>query len=68
MVHPKLRFLCIVGTKLRTEVMALGCPPKFAVAIAQTEQLVAERTAGGAPGHQISATCEHQVSPPKNTL
>jgi hypothetical protein len=47
----KLRFLCVVGAKLRTEVMAARCPPKFDVTIAWTKRIVAERAAGGTLSH-----------------
>jgi hypothetical protein len=51
MVHAKLGFLCIVRAKLRTVVMAVGSPPKFEEAIAETERLIAEGTACGAHSH-----------------
>jgi hypothetical protein len=57
----KLRFLCVIGAKLRTEVTTVGCPPKFEVAIAETERQVAERTAGGTRTHYISAARDHQI-------
>jgi hypothetical protein len=60
----ELRFLCVGGAKLRTEVMAVRCPPKFNVTIAGTKGFVAERTAGGTRSHYISAARDHQIPPP----
>ena len=45
MVLSKVRFLSIVGAKLRTEVVAVRRPPKFKITIAETERLVAEHAA-----------------------
>jgi hypothetical protein len=40
MVLSKVRFLSIIGAKLRTEVVAIRRPPKFKIAIEQAERLV----------------------------
>jgi len=54
-----VRFLGVVGAKLRTKVVAGGRPPKFNVAIAGTERLAAEHAVDGAAVDEIPAAREH---------
>jgi hypothetical protein len=63
MALSKVRFLSVVRTKLRTEVVAVRRPPKFNITIAETERLVAERAASGAAVHEIPAARDHQIPP-----
>jgi hypothetical protein len=53
MVLSKVRFLSVVGAKLRTEVVAARRPPKFKITIAETERLVAEHAAVWAVDDEI---------------
>src|SRR5215471_10476923 len=63
MAVSKLRFLCVVGAKLRTEVTAVRCPPKFNVPIAGMKRPITEGAKGRSPSHQISAANDHQIPP-----
>jgi len=56
----KLRFLSVVGTKLRAKVLPGGRAPDFHVAIAGAERLAAEHAAAGAAVHEIPAAREHR--------
>jgi hypothetical protein len=60
----KVRFLSVVGAKLRTEVVTVRRSPKFNITIAGTERLVAERAACGAAVLEIPAARDHQIPPP----
>lgn len=66
MVLSKIRFLSVVGAKLRTEVVTVRCPPKFKITIAETERLVAEHAAVWAIDDEISAARNHQIPPEQN--
>jgi hypothetical protein len=66
-VLSKVRFLSVVGAKLRTEVVAIRCPP-IKITIAETERLVAEHAAVLAAVGEISAACNHQIRPEQNIL
>ena len=68
MVLSKIRFLSVVGAKLRTEVVAVRRPPKFKITIAETERLVAEHAAVWAVDDEISAARNHQNSPLSETF
>jgi hypothetical protein len=59
LLDSKVRFLGVVGAKLRTKVVAGRRPPKFNVTIAGTEWLAAEHAADGAAVHEIPAAREH---------
>ena len=59
MVLSKIRFLSVVGAKLRTEVVAVRRPPKFNVTIAGTERFAAEHAVDGAAVDKIPAAREH---------
>src|SRR5262249_44005880 len=61
----KLRFLSVVGTKLRAKVLPGGRAPDFHVAIAGAERLAAEHAAAGAAVHEIPAAREHRKSLPQ---
>jgi hypothetical protein len=63
MVLSKVRFLSVVGAKLRTEVVAVRRPPKFKITIAETERLVAEHAAVCTAVNEISAARNHQIPP-----
>jgi hypothetical protein len=63
MVLSKVRFLSVVGAKLRTEVVAVGRSPKFKITIAKTERLVAEHAAVWAVVDEIPAARNHQICP-----
>src|SRR5438128_3126684 len=56
----KLRFLGVIGAKLRAEVLPGGRAPDFNVAIAGTERLAAEHAAARAAVHEIPAAREHR--------
>jgi len=56
----KLRFLGVVGAKLRTKMLPGGRTPDFHVAIAGAERLAAEHAAAGAAVHEIPAAREHR--------
>jgi hypothetical protein len=60
----KVRFLSVVGAKLRTEMVTVGRPPKVNITIAGTERLVAVRAAGGVAVLEIPAARDHQNSLP----
>jgi hypothetical protein len=64
MVLSKVRFLSVVGAKLRTEVVAVRRPPKFKITIAETDRRVAEHAA--AADDEISAARNHQILPRAN--
>jgi hypothetical protein len=68
MVLSKVRFLSVVGAKLRTEVVAVRRPPKFKITIAETERLVAEHAAVWAVDDEISAARNHQIPPPEQNI
>jgi hypothetical protein len=68
MVLSKVRFLSVVGAKLRTEVVAVRRPPKFKITIAETERLVAEHAAVCTAVNEISAARNHQIPPPSKTF
>jgi hypothetical protein len=55
----KVRFLGVVGAKLRTKVVAGRRPPKFNVTIVGTKRLAAEHAADWAAIHEIPAAREH---------
>jgi hypothetical protein len=67
MAVSKFRFLSVVGTKLRTKVLAVRCAPKFDITIAETERRVAERAAGWAAVYEIPAARDHQIPPPNES-
>jgi hypothetical protein len=54
-----VRFLGVVGAKLRTKVVAGRRPPKFNVAVAGTERLAAEHAVDRASVEEIPAAREH---------
>jgi hypothetical protein len=56
----KLRFLGVIGAKLRAKVLPGGRAPDFHVAIAGTERLAAEHAAARAAAHEIPAAREHR--------
>jgi hypothetical protein len=56
----KLRFLGVIGAKLRAEVLPGGRAPDFHVAIAGAERLAAEHAAARAAVHEIPAAREHR--------
>src|SRR5262249_25398531 len=56
----KLRFLGVVGAKLRAKVLPGGRAPDFHVAIAGTKRLAAEHAAARAGVHEIPAAREHR--------
>jgi hypothetical protein len=56
----KLRFLSVVGAKLRAKVLPGGRAPEFNVAIAGAERLAAEHAAARAAIHEIPAAREHR--------
>ena len=60
----KLRFLGVIGAKLRAEVLPGGRAPDFHVAIAGAERLAAEHAAARAAVHEIPAARDHQIAPP----
>ena len=68
MALSELGFLCVVGAKLRTEVVAVRRPPKFNMTFAEKERLVAERAAGGPAVHEIPAARDHQIPPPSKKI
>jgi hypothetical protein len=55
MVLSKVRFLSVVGAKLRAKVVARRRPPKFNVALAKTEWLAAEYAVDGAAVDEMPA-------------
>ena len=59
----ELRFLGVVGTKLRAKVLSRGRAPKFDVAVAGTERLSAEHAATRAGVDDIPAAREHRNLP-----
>jgi hypothetical protein len=59
----ELRFLGVVSTKLRAEVLPRGCAPKFNVAVTRTERLCAEHAATRAAVDEIPAAREHRSLP-----
>jgi hypothetical protein len=61
----KLRFLGVVGAKLRAKVLPGGGAPKFHVAVAGTECLAAEHAATRAAVDEIPAAREHRNLPEK---
>ena len=56
----KLRFLGVIGAKLRAKVLPGGRAPHFHVAIAGAERLAAEHAAARATVHEIPAAREHR--------
>ena len=56
----ELRFLCVVGAKLRTEVFAVRRPPNFNMTIPKKERLVAERTTGEIAVLEVVAARDHR--------
>jgi hypothetical protein len=56
----KLRFLGVIGAKLRAKVLPGGRAPDFHVAIAGAERLAAEHAAARAAVHEIPAAREHR--------
>jgi hypothetical protein len=61
----ELRFLGVVSTKLRAEVLPRGRAPKFNVAVTRTERLSAEHAATRAAVDEIPAAREHRSLPAK---
>jgi hypothetical protein len=61
----KLRFLGVVGAKLRAKVLPGRGAPKFHVAVAGTEWLAAEHAATRAAVDEIPAAREHRNLPEK---
>jgi hypothetical protein len=56
----KLRFLGVVGAKLRAKMLPGGRAPDFHVAIAGAERLATEHAAPRAAVHEIPAAREHR--------
>jgi hypothetical protein len=66
MVLSKVRFLSIIGAKLRTEVVAIRRPPKFKIAIEQAERLVPTRQRFGLPLMRYLRLVTIGFSPPES--
>jgi len=57
-------FLSVVGTKLRAEMFAVGCPPRFKITVAEPEWLIT-KPAASRTTVQVPAVRDHE-SPPSS--